>query len=173
MPISFPAGPSLNQTYTYNGKTWKWNGTGWVIQPGAALFQAPLVSGTNIKTVNGQTVLGSGNLLVKDPRSITVENPTSSENIPIFYTTVALVISSIRGVVKGTGSPSVTYSVKSASDLTSGSPAVHANAITVTNTTTGANATLSEVNIAANSWVWLETSATGGTVTGLNVTLAF
>lgn len=30
MPISFPASPALNATYTYNGKTWQWNGTTWV-----------------------------------------------------------------------------------------------------------------------------------------------
>ena len=29
MPISFPTNPVLNQTYTYNGKTWLWNGTTW------------------------------------------------------------------------------------------------------------------------------------------------
>ena len=29
MPIDFPSTPTLNQTYTYNSRTWKWNGTGW------------------------------------------------------------------------------------------------------------------------------------------------
>jgi hypothetical protein len=29
MPINFPASPTLNQLYTYNGATWKWNGGGW------------------------------------------------------------------------------------------------------------------------------------------------
>ena len=27
--ISFPTSPSLNQTYTFQGKTWKWNGIAW------------------------------------------------------------------------------------------------------------------------------------------------
>lgn len=27
--LNFPASPVLNQTYTDNGKTWKWNGTAW------------------------------------------------------------------------------------------------------------------------------------------------
>jgi len=31
MAINFPASPSLNQTYTYEGRTWKWNGVGWQI----------------------------------------------------------------------------------------------------------------------------------------------
>jgi microcystin-dependent protein len=29
MPIDFPSSPSLNQTYTYSGKTWTWNGSAW------------------------------------------------------------------------------------------------------------------------------------------------
>jgi hypothetical protein len=29
MSISFPSGPATNQIYTYNGKSWKWNGTNW------------------------------------------------------------------------------------------------------------------------------------------------
>jgi hypothetical protein len=37
MPINFPTGPTLNQTYTDNSsgsnKTWKWTGTAWAIQP--------------------------------------------------------------------------------------------------------------------------------------------
>ena len=29
MAINFPLSPSLNDTYTYNSKTWKWNRTAW------------------------------------------------------------------------------------------------------------------------------------------------
>ena len=29
MAINFPDNPTLNDTYTYNGKTWKWNGSAW------------------------------------------------------------------------------------------------------------------------------------------------
>lgn len=28
--LNFPTSPSLNDTYTANGSTWKWNGTSWV-----------------------------------------------------------------------------------------------------------------------------------------------
>lgn len=31
MAIDFPSNPTPNQTYTYNNKTWKWNGQGWVV----------------------------------------------------------------------------------------------------------------------------------------------
>jgi len=29
MAISFPSSPILNQQYSYNGRTWAWNGTAW------------------------------------------------------------------------------------------------------------------------------------------------
>lgn len=32
MPISFPANPTLNQTYVTGGKTWTYNGKGWAVQ---------------------------------------------------------------------------------------------------------------------------------------------
>lgn len=37
MPIDFPTGPSLNQTYTYSGRTWKWNGEGWALTSDVAV----------------------------------------------------------------------------------------------------------------------------------------
>lgn len=32
MAISFPVGPSTNDTYTVGGRTWTWNGSQWVLQ---------------------------------------------------------------------------------------------------------------------------------------------
>jgi hypothetical protein len=29
MPISFPSSPTLNQVYTYSGRSWIWNGSQW------------------------------------------------------------------------------------------------------------------------------------------------
>ena len=29
MPLDFPASPSVNDTYTFSDRTWKWNGEGW------------------------------------------------------------------------------------------------------------------------------------------------
>jgi hypothetical protein len=30
MPLNFPTSPALNELYTFNSKTWKWDGSGWV-----------------------------------------------------------------------------------------------------------------------------------------------
>lgn len=35
MAINFPAAPAVNDTYTYNTRTWQWNGTVWNIVPDA------------------------------------------------------------------------------------------------------------------------------------------
>jgi hypothetical protein len=37
-PIDFPASPTLNQEYTFEGRTWLWNSSGWEIKA----FVAPL-----------------------------------------------------------------------------------------------------------------------------------
>ena len=34
MPLDFPANPSVNDTYSFGGKTWRWNGSGWQLSTG-------------------------------------------------------------------------------------------------------------------------------------------
>ena len=34
MPLDFPANPSVNDTYSFGGKTWRWNGSGWQLNTG-------------------------------------------------------------------------------------------------------------------------------------------
>lgn len=40
MAIDFPTSPSLNDTYTYGGKSWIWNGYGWVSTSGSSLVSS-------------------------------------------------------------------------------------------------------------------------------------
>lgn len=42
MPLSFPPSPSPGDTYTFNGKTWVWNGEGWQLQAGASINGLPV-----------------------------------------------------------------------------------------------------------------------------------
>lgn len=58
MPIDFPSSPSLNQTYTYNGRTWRWNGEGWQLEtavPTGSIGTAELADGavTDAKLATG------------------------------------------------------------------------------------------------------------------------
>lgn len=38
--LDFPASPTLDQTYTANGSTWKWNGTSWVTLTSSGFINA-------------------------------------------------------------------------------------------------------------------------------------
>jgi hypothetical protein len=37
VPIDFPSSPAVDDTYTYSGRTWKYNGEGWVVQAESVL----------------------------------------------------------------------------------------------------------------------------------------
>lgn len=68
MAADFPTSPTLNQTYTFGGRTWTWNGTGWALvansistlalsgaTSGAVTLQAAAVAGTNTVTFPATT----------------------------------------------------------------------------------------------------------------------
>lgn len=61
MPLNFPTSPTLNQTYTYNGRTWKWNGAGWEIYIAPAAPFVTSVNGTsgeiNVSSTTGDVVV--------------------------------------------------------------------------------------------------------------------
>lgn len=50
--IDFPSAPVLNQTYTYLGRTWVWNGSGWERQINAGQNVAVFINpGLEVQTV--------------------------------------------------------------------------------------------------------------------------
>jgi len=76
----------------------------------------------------GNTGIGSDDILSK---SITVESPTATEDLNIFFTNLAITITEIRAVVRGS-TPSVTWTVRHGTDRS----AVGAEAVTGGTTTT-------------------------------------
>lgn len=52
MPINFPDSPSTNDTYTFNGRTWKYNGEGWEAQTTPPLFADGSVSAPSLAFTN-------------------------------------------------------------------------------------------------------------------------
>lgn len=58
MSISFPNSPSLNDTYSYNGKTWRWDGVAW------SLINVPTIVGIFTVTNSDGVFLKSNDLSV-------------------------------------------------------------------------------------------------------------
>jgi len=56
MAINFPPIPAINEIYTYNGRSWQWNGTVWNIvdntSPTYSNISATNVNATNVITTN-------------------------------------------------------------------------------------------------------------------------
>lgn len=42
MPLNFPTSPTLNQTYSFNNKTWIWDGYGWALSTNGAINNIPV-----------------------------------------------------------------------------------------------------------------------------------
>ena len=61
MPLDFPSSPSLNDTYSFGGKTWVWNGSAWALQNTGSINNIPI---GNITPNTGAftTLSASGNL---------------------------------------------------------------------------------------------------------------
>lgn len=106
--------------------------------------------------------------------TIVVENPTSSEKIPMHFFFSAVTIAEVQAVVIGSSTPSVTIQVKQGTDLSAAGTDVLTSATAITNTTGGQNLTsFNDATVPADSHLWLITSAQSGTVTYLAVTIRY
>lgn len=104
----------------------------------------------------------------------TVASPSGSEEHTLFYTTVAITLTKVRAVLRGSSSPSITYRVRHDPDRSASGNAATSSGTTVTSTTTGADATLDgDPTIPADSWVWLEITGSAGTVDEYALALEF
>jgi len=94
------------------------------------------------------------------PRAITVEDPSNTEKIPLFFTDTSYTISRIQSVITATGtSPTITFSIRYGSDLSASGTEVVTSGITTTSTTTGTSTTsFNNATVAANNFVWITTS---------------
>jgi hypothetical protein len=107
-------------------------------------------------------------------KSITVENPTNAEKVPIFITGQAATITDVCAAVIGSSTPSVTFNVKYGSDLSAAGTSVTTTpAATTSVTAADCTAALNNTAPAASDHVWLITTAQSGTVNYLNVTVTY
>jgi len=118
-------------------------------------------------------VTTDGGITVVDAKSgFTIPDPTSSEKVPWFHAKDPLRITQLTAVLIGSGSPSVTWTVRFGADITAAGTEVVSGGTATTNTTTGDKiTTLDNVDIPAGSFVWVETTAKSGTVNYLHVTM--
>lgn len=119
-------------------------------------------------------VAGSARGAVYLSYSITIEDPTSSEDITITFTSRAITISEMRAVLIGSETPSVSWTIRHATDRNSAGNEVVTNGTTTTSTTTGSKVTtLDDETIPADSYIWLETQDQSGVVTEISVTMVY
>ena len=106
-------------------------------------------------------------------KSASITNPTATEDVTMFYTVDAITISQITSIVRGT-TPSVTFTLRHNTDRSAAGTEVVTGGITTTNTTTGVvTTTFNSASIPANSWIWLETTALGGTVSEFHASIEY
>jgi hypothetical protein len=105
------------------------------------------------------------------PKSLTIGYPVAGDNLTLFYTQIDIALTQVAAILRGTSSPSVTYTLKYAANRSSAGTAATA-LTTVTSLTTASIATLQNMPIPANNFLWLEVSATSGNPTELSITVA-
>jgi len=112
--------------------------------------------------------------------TITVENPTASENIPVRQFTQAITITAIQAVV--IGGTSVTIDPEHGSTITTATKLLSAAEVVASSSTTGEHiggtgtamaASFNDATLAAGDFLRLETTAISGTPTLLSVTFKY
>lgn len=107
-------------------------------------------------------------------KSITIEGPSTAEDITMFYTPVQLRISEIQAVLRGSGAPSVTWTIRFASDRSAVGTEVVSGGTVTANVTIGDNITLlNNPAVPAGSFVWLETTAGVALVNTFHITIRY
>jgi hypothetical protein len=106
-------------------------------------------------------------------KSLTVENPTISEDISFFFTDRALKVYKVRPILIGS-TPFVRWSLRHGTDRSAIGTELVAGGTGTTEVTTGIDViTFTSSIIPANSHVWLETTDKTGTVVSLALTLFY
>ena len=107
-------------------------------------------------------------------KSITIENPTGSEDLSMFFTNKSITITEIRAALRGSATPSVTMTIRHGTDRNAVGAEVVTGGSVITSITTGLDITsFNNPTVVADSFVWLETIAQSGTVLELQVTILY
>jgi hypothetical protein len=112
----------------------------------------------------------------KDPelKSITIENPSSAEDISFFFTNAALTITEIRAVIVGSSTPSITWTLRHGIDRSAaGSEVITGGTATTSDSSGNDITTFDDPTVVADSFIWVETTAKSGIVESLMLTVFY
>lgn len=115
-------------------------------------------------------------LVIPYSKSVAIELPTAAENITLFHADAAITITKVHAVLRGS-SPSVTFQISHGSDRSDTGVTLFSGNQILTgagSTTTGTEYTsFSDATLAADEMIWVTTSATGGTVDEMALTIYY
>lgn len=105
-------------------------------------------------------------------KSISITAPTASENITLFFTEEEVTIQDINDVIRGAGA-SVSWNIAFGPNRTVASTTVFLVDRITSSPTGSSTSSFDNALIPANSWLWLTTSATAGTIEDINITIKY
>jgi len=128
---------------------------------------------SDLKTLNFSDGTTRFRLNPEQSKAITIEDPTGSEDITIFYTKVAITITSVEAVIIGTTNVSG-IQIHHSTDRSAAGNTLFSSAKTVSNATNGDDLTgFNDATVDAASFIWLETSGISGTPNELHLTIYY
>ena len=119
-------------------------------------------------------MLQDNNLITaRKSKSVTVESPSASENIALFYTPVELTVLGLSSVLRGLA-PSIDWTIRYDTDRSAVGTELVVGGSTTTSITVGDDVTaFDNPVIPADSFVWLRTTGLTGSVDSLHITIRY
>ena len=106
--------------------------------------------------------------------SKSINSPGAAEDASVFFTNRAITVTEMRAVLRGSATPSLTWTVRHGTDRDAAGAEVVTSGTVTTSITSGSDVTsFNDATIVADSFVWLETTAQSGTVNEVNVTIVY
>jgi len=105
MSFSFPLSPATNQTYTYGGTTWVYNGSVWSVQSSSA-NGFPSADGTSI--INTGNILSASSANIKSVAASLITSGTSTGITFSYNSGTGLLTSTVTGTQQQAGISGVT-----------------------------------------------------------------
>jgi hypothetical protein len=133
---------------------------------GSVVIHSPSGNAANIRLAVGGT----------ESKAITIESPTASEDISLFWTDVPITMRKITSVLTGTIDASGVFSIRHGTDRSAAGTEVVTGGISTTSRTAGdITSSFDSPVIPASSFLWLETTSVSGTpaTTTMNVSLVY